>query len=283
MKAEALIAKVSNLPAPSFSVTRLLQLFARPDADNDDVICIVKQDAVLSAKLLALCNSAMFGLATPAGSIEQAVFYLGHGQIHRLIMAISFGASLNPTMPGYSIEDGGLWRHSLVTAYATDKVLKAVSSVNLDPSIAYTAGLVHDIGKVVISHTLNAESQATLRQIIDHGEHTVLEAEREILGVDHAEIGACLLRQWRLPDVIVEAVANHHAPQLQPHPHLSAIVHVADIMAHETGASPGIGSFAIRLDEPTIEALRLGPVEIQNLVVDTLDALDDVKEMLTLA
>jgi putative nucleotidyltransferase with HDIG domain len=280
MNAEELIAKVPNLPAPSFSVTRLLQLFARPDADHDEVICIVKQDGVLSAKLLARCNSATFGLASPVGSVDQAVFYLGHSQIHRIIMAISFGAALNPTLPGYAIEDGGLWRHSLVTAYATDRVLKA-TSVNLEPSIAYTAGLIHDIGKVVISYALNALSQELIRQIVYRGEHTFLEAEREVLGVDHAEVGAGLLQQWRLPDSIIEAVAHHHAPQVKPRPQLSAIVHVADIMAHESGASPGVGSFSLRLDEAAVEALELGPVEIQNLVIETLDALDDVQGMLS--
>ena len=283
MKAEELIAKMPNLTAPAPAVTRLLQVLSLPDADHDDVICIVKQDGVLSAKLLAICNSARFGLAEPVGSVEQAVFYLGHGEIHRLIMAISFGVALSPTLPGYVIEDGELWRHSLVTAYATERVLKAVSSVSLEPSIAYPAGLLHDIGKVVISHALNAENQQLIRQIVERGGHSLLEVEREVLGADHAEIGACLLRQWRLPDNIVEAVANHHAPPVKPRPQLSAIVHVADIMAHQVGSSPGIGSFAARPDEAAIEALGLGPVEIQNLVVETLDALDAVKEILALA
>ncbi len=280
MNAEELIAKMPGLPAPSFSATRLLQLFTRADADHDEVIFIVNQDVVLSAKLLALCNSATFGLATPVGSIEQAVFYLGHRQIHHLIMILSFGAALGPTLPGYAIEDGELWRHSLTTAYATEKVLKA-SAVNFDPSIAYTAGLVHDIGKVVISHALNDQSQNFIRQILARGDQSLVEAEREVFGADHAEIGACLLRQWRLPDDLVEAVAHHHVPQSLPHPGLSALVHVGDIMAHESGAAPGIGSFSLRLDEAAVGALKLGPDKIQNLVIETLDAIEAIKEMFT--
>lgn len=282
MKAEDLIAKVPNLPVPSFSVIRLLDLCARPDADSHAVISIVKHDGMLSAKLLALCNSAIFGLAVPVGSIDQAVFYLGYGQLHRLIMAINFGAALSPTLPGYVIEDDGLWRHSLVTAYATEKVLQATSGVDLAPSVAFTTGLIHDIGKVVISHALNGHNQQLLRQIIARGEHSLVEAEREVLGVDHAEIGACLLRQWRLPDSIVEGVAHHHTPRAGVGAPLAAIVHVADIMAHEAGAAPGLGSFAIRMDETAIETLGLGPIEIQNLAVETFESLDAVKEMLTL-
>jgi putative nucleotidyltransferase with HDIG domain len=242
----------------------------------------VKQDGVLCAKVLALCNSAKYGLATPIGSIEQAVFYLGFREIHRLVMTISFGAALSPTLPGYVIEDGELWRHSLVTAYAAEKVLKAVSVVPMDPSIAYTAGLVHDLGKVVISHALNGQSQELIRRIVERGDRPLLELEREVLGVNHAEIGAWLLRQWRLPECITEAVANHHAPPVQPRPLLSAVVHVADLIAHESGASPGIGSFSARTDEAAVTALGLDAVEIQNLIVGTLDALEEVKELLAL-
>lgn len=283
MTAEKLIAKVPNLPAPAPSVARLLQVLARPDADTDDVICIVKQDGVLSAKVLAFCNSTTFGLATSVGSIEQAVFYLGFSEIHRLVMLISFGAALSPSLPGYVIEDGELWRHSLVTAYATDKILRVVPTANIDPSIAYTAGLIHDIGKVVISHALNNQNQEQLRQIVQRGDRSLLEAEREVLGTDHAEIGACLLRQWRLPDNLVEAVAHHHAPPVQPRPQLSAIVHVADIIAHESGSSPGIDSYAVRPDEAAIAALGLGPVAMEKILVETLEALEEVKGMLSLA
>jgi putative nucleotidyltransferase with HDIG domain len=282
MKAEALIARVGNLRSPSPAVASLLNLLTQPDSDNDDVIRVVKQDSVLSAKLLALCNSAAFGLANPLGSVDQAVLYLGHTEIYRLVMAISFGGPLGSALSGYSMEEAQLWRHSLLVAYATEKVLAATPKVTMDSSVCYTAGLVHDIGKIVVNTALDAATRSAIQDLVDRHEHSLVEAEQAVLGTDHAEIGAVLLRKWRLPAIIIEAVANHHNPCVTPAPQLSAVVHLADVLAHEVGASPGWSSFAVRAQEETVEALGLGPDEIQKLVIATCDAIDEVEEMIAL-
>lgn len=282
MKAEALITRVGNLRSPSPAVASLLSLLTQPETDNDDVIRVVKQDSVLSAKLLALCNSAAFGLSTPIGSIDQAVLYLGHTEIHRLVMAISFGGALGTTLPGYSMEETQLWRHSLLVAFATERVLDRTSAVVVDPSVSYTAGLLHDIGKIVVNHALDAATRTAIQDLVERREHSLVEAEETVLGTDHAEIGAVLLRKWRLPEIIIEAVANHHRPPVEPKPQLSTVVHLADVLAHEVGASPGWSSFAVRAEEETVEALGISPEQIQNLVIDTCDAIDAVEHMLAL-
>jgi putative nucleotidyltransferase with HDIG domain len=282
MKAEALITRVGNLRSPSPAVASLLSLLTQAETDNDDVIRVVKQDSVLSAKLLGLCNSAAFGLSTPIGSVDQAVLYLGHTEIHRLVMAISFGGALGTVLPGYSMEETQLWRHSLLVAFATERVLDRTSSVVIDPSVSYTAGLVHDIGKIVVNHALDTTTRTSIQDLVERHEHSLVEAEEAVLGTDHAEIGAVLLRKWRLPEVIVEAVANHHRPPIVPKPQLSTVVHLADVLAHEVGASPGWSSFAVRAEEETVEALGIGPEQIQNLVIDTCDAIDEVEHMLAL-
>lgn len=282
MKAEALIARVGNLRSPSPAVASLLSLLTQPDSDNDDVIRVVRQDSVLSAKLLGLCNSAAFGLSAPIGSVDQAVLYLGHTEIYRLVMAISFGGPLGVTLPGYSMEEAQLWRHSLLVAFATEKVLGATTTVPVEPSICYTAGLVHDIGKIVINNALDAATRTAIMNLVERHEHSLVEAEDAVLGTDHAEVGAVLLRKWRLPEIIIEAVANHHQPPIDPVPQLSSIVHLADVLAHEVGASPGWSSFAVRAEEETVEALGLGNDQIQNLVIATCDAIDEVEQMIAL-
>lgn len=280
MNPETLIASVPTIPAPSPSVARLLDLLARPDGDNDDMIKVVRQDGVMSAKLLGLCNSAAYGLSAPVSSIEQAVLLLGHLEIHKLVMAVGFGGALSPAMPGYAMQDGELWKHSLLTAYTAVAVTALAKRCNIDPSIAYTGGLIHDIGKIVITHTLHSEAQEHLRQIVSFGSKSLVEAEREVVGCDHAEVGACLLKQWGLPAVLVEAVANHHAPTSKPRPLLSAIVHVADIVALEAGISPGLASFAMRVDESAVEALGLDREQLESLVVSAYDSLARVEEMI---
>lgn len=273
MNAETLIAKVAHLPPPAPSVARLLGLLSRPDADNEEMIQVVRRDGVMSAKLLGLCNSAAYGLSSSVGSIDQAVLMLGHAEIHRLVMSVGFGGALSPAMRGYAMADGELWQHSLLTASVAIEIAKRARCAAVEPSIAYTAGLVHDIGKIVITHALDAQMQAAVRELIDHSEHSLIEAERAVIGADHAKIGACLLTKWGLPEVLIEAVANHHQPCIAPTPQLSAIVHVADILALEAGPSPGLGSYAMRANEDAVEALGLGQSEIESLLFATSDAL----------
>lgn len=281
MNAESLIAKVPQVPAPSPSVARLLELLARADADNDDMIKVIRQDGVMSAKLLGMCNSAAYGLSAPIHSIEQAVLMLGHSEIHRLVMSVGFSGPLSSEMRGYGIPESELWRHSLLTAFVAVVVAGKARNINLDPAIAYTAGLVHDLGKIVITHALDEATQRAMRELIDRQESSLLEAERLMLGTDHAEVGACLLRKWGLPELLVEAVANHHHPVIQPQPQLSAIVHVADIIALEAGAAPGWASFAMRAEESAVEALGFGSADIERLIISAADATKQVEEMVS--
>lgn len=283
MKAEDLIAKVPKLPAPAPAVTKLLGLLTRPDTDNAAVAAVLKQDMVLSAKVLALCNSAAYGLSSPVSSLDHAMMYLGFAEIHRMAMVISFGGALSPALTGYVIEVGALWRHSLLTALISENVLRAAKHVQIDPPVAYTAGLIHDIGKLVISHALDPDKQNAIRTLIDAGDHSLIEAERAIIGADHAEVGACLLRQWKLPEVLTEAVAGHHHPPTVPRAGLSAVIHIADVIAHQAGSAPGLGSFAVRIAEAALEGLGLNATHLESLVLSAFDSILEVEETIAAA
>ena len=281
MNAEDLIAKTPNLPVPSPSATRLLQLLAGDGRDNEAIIAILKQDGVLSTKVLALCNSAAFELAAPVSSISQAILHVGYEEVHRLVMAVTFGGALGSHLAGYFIEDGALWRHSLLTALLSQTVVRTVHTSQTDPSVAYTAGLIHDIGKLVVSYALDMDSQELIRELVERGGRSLVEAESEVIGADHAEVGACLLRKWKLPEVLVEAVANHHNPPVEPRLELSSIVHIADMIAHEGGSSPGWSSYALRTKEAVVEAMGLTKHHLEVLIISAYDASLQVDEALS--
>lgn len=271
MNAETLIEKTPNLRAPSPTVVRLMYLLSEPDADYEEVIAFVSRDAVLSAKLLRLCNSSCYGLAQPVSSLDQAVMYLGYGEIHRLVMALSFGGPIGAALPGYDMDAGALWRHSLITALLTPRVLALSKQLNMDTSTAYTAGLVHDIGKLVIGHSLEAATCTQIHRFVEAGEGSLIEAEKSFLGCDHAEIGGCLLRKWRIPEIICEAVQHHHHPSPDGGAQLSAVVHVADALAHQIGASPGWGSFAIVIHDAALTSLNFSGADLEVLTLAALD------------
>jgi putative nucleotidyltransferase with HDIG domain len=182
-------------------------------------------------------------------------------------------------MHGYAMAEGELWRHSLLTAYVAVAVTAISRTHDIDPAIAYTAGLIHDIGKTVITHSLDEATQNSMRELIERKESSLIEAEQMIFGTHHAEVGAELLRKWKLPDVLIEAVANHHTPVVKPKPQISAIVHVADVIALEAGPSPGWASYAMRADEGAMDALHLGGADVERLIISGYDAIEKVEEI----
>ncbi len=283
MKAKKLVGEIRNLQAPSPVVVQLVTLLNSPDADNQQILKLVKCDGILCGKLLAICNSAASGLSQRLGSVEEAVFHLGYQKVYQHVLSVGFGQGLSRSLPGYSIDDKELWRHSLLTAMIAESIQTSDRPMALEPSVAYTAGLLHDIGKVVLNRQLAPEYVAAIRQDIEKNGHSRIEAERAVLETDHAEVGACLLQSWKLPQTIVEAVANHHEPVVEPHPSPSLLVHLANTLAHELGSAPGWDAYAIRTDERALSVLGFDTNKIECLLLAAYGSLQRMEEMAAVA
>ncbi len=239
MTAEELVARVEDLPSLPQASARLMYLLGDNRRSNEDIVQVVQRDLVLTAKLLRWCNSAALGAREPVASVEEAVFRLGHALILKAVMAVHVAGPLQRSLPGYGIQESDLWRHSLGTALAAELVIGAVFPDLSDTATAFTAGLLHDFGKVVLNRVLTDELQSRLRRHVADESVSWADAERAVLGTDHSEVGACLLTRWQIPDVIVQAVAHHHRPEAGSPAGLSVVVHLADCAAHRTGCSAG--------------------------------------------
>lgn len=232
MTAIALVQKVKNLPTVSEAALKLLSLLEQSTVDNEDIVQVLKYDNVLTAKLLRACNSPSLGLEESVSSVDQAVLILGHQQILRVVMTLAFGGITRISSMAYIMEVNELWEHSLVSATAVEIVIADLAQSDANASVAFTASLLHDIGKLVIGQTVSEADLAEIRDRCERKQISGSQAEQEVLGVDHGEVGAALLRNWRLPPGIVEAVENHHRPAMKPEPRLSALVHIANAVAH---------------------------------------------------
>ena len=278
-----MISSVKNLPPVSQAALRLVSLLDQPTVSNDDVVQVLKYDNVLTAKLLRACNSPYFGLEEPVRSVDQAVLILGHQQILHIVLTLAFGGAMMTPLPGYAVEANELWHHSLITATAGEVVASDFSEMNVEPSVAFTAGLLHDIGKLVMGQTLTPEMQQAIRSLIARGNISRVDAERQVLGTDHAEVGASLLQSWRLPEDIVEAVAHHHAPVLQPSPRFSVVTHVANCIAHVVGSAPGWEGFAVHVDGAVADHYGIDPGKIDSLVIHVRDSFERVDQFMAMA
>lgn len=205
---EKLFELVDRMPTFSQNVVRIIEVTSDINSAPKDLVHLIEHDPILTMKLLKLVNSAYFGLGKPVTSIRQGVVYVGVNTIKHLAVSIAaIGALPRTNQAGFSMDE--FWSHSLVTA-AIAKLLAARRGVpRAETTSFFIAGLLHDIGQVVLAQFASAEYSAVLEQA-RLGQEPLVMLEQQALGTTHAEIGAVLAEHWHLPPEFVAAIRNHH-------------------------------------------------------------------------
>lgn len=247
---KSLISRLDSLPSMPALYTRVVQELQSPRSTADSVAAIVAQDPAMTAKILQLVNSAFFSLSRHVSDLPTAIVLLGLDTIRALVLSVQVFSQFDPqTLQALSVDT--LWQHS-VRVGALAKRLASSAGVDREMvSDALTAGLLHDVGKLILAANLPNiyVKVAPLAQAEGIPE---CEAERRLFGAAHGETGAYLLGLWGLPEPIVEAVAYHHHPQDRETRELSALafVHTANALCSMTGTA--------RLDRAYLDELGLG-------------------------
>jgi putative nucleotidyltransferase with HDIG domain len=275
-----IISKVKHLPPVSQAALKLVSLLEQDEISNEDIERVIKCDNVLTAKLLRACNSPYFGLAEPVSTVDQAVLILGHQQILHIVLTLAFGTTMNVTHPAYAAEAAALWQHSLATASAAEIVASETFDAKFEGTIAFTVGLLHDIGKLAISQGVSPEQREEIRALVENEKISRSAAEKKVLGTDHCEVGAALLKTWRLPAEIIEAVANHHSPPLET-PALSAVTHVANALAHCANPAPSDDATAGQVLPAVAAALNFSADRFEGLIATVREASEATNQMMT--
>ncbi len=263
---------IESVPMLSASATQLLQTTTDPDHDLIEIVRIVKTDATLTARVLKVVNSAAFGLINEITSLDRAISYLGE----RLIVGIAIGdcASqlFNKELKGYEGEHGDLWRHDLRTAIASREVVTQSNST-ISPDLAFTAGLLHDIGKALISDYLHGTASAVLEKIENEEISDYLSAEEELIGFDHTRAVHELALVWKLPEAITEVIRFHHAPSeaRDEFKELVYAVHLGDNIAMMGGCGTGADSMRYKLDNNYCQFMDLQPAALANVMLAVND------------
>ncbi len=216
--------RLPSIPATYFSLTRSIE---DPTARTDEIARIVQTDPAMCAKVLQMVNSAYFGLSRPMSSVAHAISYLGLDLLKGLALTLNvFAATKRRTPAGLSFEK--VQQRSILTARLAKQMLRDPA----EAETAFTAGLVHGVGTIILALTMPDRFAEVVRRVRDTGApaHVV---ERELLGATHAEVGGYLLGVWGLPLPIVEAVAYHHALPATQRGRMDAplAVHVGDALA----------------------------------------------------
>lgn len=203
-----IINRVDELPEVPQIAFRAIQLLNNPETDVSSLAEVISSDQALTAKVLRLCNSAYYGLPRKVTTVSEAVLIVGFSSIKSLVLMITTQSTMNKGLLGYKIGPGEFWRHSIATA-ETARILAQHLRQDKHEE-CFIAGLIHDIGKMVLNqHALPEVYRATnlsQKELIP-----VHLAEQRILGFDHASIGAALAERWNFPPVLVESIRRHHS------------------------------------------------------------------------
>ena len=260
-------------PAPRI-LPELLTLLCEDDTDAERVITLIQFDPALTASVLRLSNSVTLGSAEPVEDLSVAVSRLGFNQTYRLVARAVGEGTMKSAQRGYHIAEGELWRHAAVSAVAGQVLARELGQ---NENLAFTAALLHDIGKLLLSIAVES-TYADVMRLIEESGQSFLEAEKATLGVDHAEVGGRLLERWGFPQNLVQAVRHHHDPlQAGPHQALAAGVHLSDVLAHLLGHGYGHHAYAVRTKPEALDLLKLKPGNIEDLLLETQNALSDLQ------
>jgi putative nucleotidyltransferase with HDIG domain len=234
---QQLVANIRTLPSIPTVYQELVAAMQSPQANMETAAGIIAKDMAMLSKVLQVVNSAYFGLRRTISSPGHALALLGLDRVKALVLTVKIFEQCEQS-GNLPIPLEQLWRHGLATAVNARAMAKSAGAGSLAVENAFMAGLLHDIGLLVLN-TNFADRYREVFRLIQEDTRPMLEAEREVFGATHADVGAYLLGIWGLHEVIVEAVAFHHEPPVshQDNAHVLAAVHVANIVDEEQGLS----------------------------------------------
>ena len=222
---EAAITHVRPIPQTALKIMHMLH---GGDSKIKEVAEEVRRDQVISAKVLQFCNSSYLGLSVRVESIDHSIFLMGENKILQLILSVYTELFYQQSQGGYSLSRGGLFHHAVGTAITAQKIAEYCKAVQ--PDVAYTAGLLHDIGKTVLDQQVAEESAYFYRRMFED-DKSLIETERELFGISHTETGRMLAERWELPTSLKEVVAYHHTPhKVSDYPELTHLIYLADLL-----------------------------------------------------
>jgi putative nucleotidyltransferase with HDIG domain len=231
---DRILASLDKLPPFSPVLTRLLATLADEDVSFGTLAAIIETDAVLAGNLLRVVNSALYGRASSINSVRHAVSILGSIKIRNLVLGLSVthrwtGATVSPKWDSRQFN-----AHSLAVAVLSDLV--ALETPTPYPEGAFTAGLLHDVGKLLIAVAMPEEFEK-ICAIYEAGGDNIGDCEMGVTGITHAEISGAILERWKLPKPIQEAVTYHHSPALADGEklHLAHLIEAADHYVNMAG------------------------------------------------
>ncbi len=274
---EDLLKCPDDIPALPFYVSKILEAINDPEAGIDDIANFISKDIGLTTKVLKLVNSPYFGLPAKVTTISHSLNIIGLRPIGSLVLASTLMSEFKEIPENYVTMES-FWSHSIASGIAAKEICK-IKRLKKGESL-YIAGIIHDIGSLVIYKKYPEKSKEVLTQCNEYGKN-LIDTEQELLGFDHAQLGAAMIEKWNLPKLIQETTEFHHQPLNAPtYKEESAIVNLADYIIHSNQLGSSGELLGTDLDKDVLKFLGLSMDEMALISENTIQSFDEIYKAL---
>ena len=266
-------------PMPAF-YRDLLPHIQDPDVGYEKLAAIIRHDPGVTMNILRMANTAYFSGAERIDSLQQALVRLGSRRLLQIVIAHGVSTQLAVRLDGYGLEPRGLLLHSVGVAVTAGNLAHRLGLKMRE--MLFTAGLLHDMGKVVLDPFVE-ETRPFFDSLLRETDRPFDDLELEVLGISHPEAGSRLMARWNFPDDVVEIVAGHHHPdRSRVYPTEALMVHLADTLLYSQGVGDGIDGFRYAVADDAAVRLGLRSRDVEQVASQSLDQLRELEALMTM-
>ncbi|HKK90493.1 MAG TPA: HDOD domain-containing protein [Desulfobacteraceae bacterium] len=263
---QELIKEIKNLEPVPAVVNQLLASADDPHCSMTTISDIVQYDPAITANLIRTCNSAYFGLSNPVESVRDAVSLLGMDQIVELVLLNNSRKALSKKQKGYGLDKGAMWRYSVSSALIARGISQKTDAEN--HNTLFTAALLKDIGKTVLDRFVTNAFDKITHLVKDEG-YSFSEAEKQLIGIDHAELGAMIVKIWKFSPTMVKIIRHHHlSDENLRNDRDIATVYLADCICMMMGIGVGADGLAYRFHGDVLQNLNINSDDLSHIIAD---------------
>jgi putative nucleotidyltransferase with HDIG domain len=278
---DKMIHEIKDLTPMPTVAARLLEMVEEPDSSMADIAQLIQYDPVMTVDILKICNSAYTGLKTPAESIKDAVNMLGTDQIIELALVRSSAQVLSGDRKGYGLEQGDMWRYSVYSAVIAKQVAGRLGLEN--KSTIFTAALIKDIGKIILEKYVFKDFQKINTLVKDSG-YSFREAEKKVIGIDHAEMGALIAKIWKFSPRMIKLIHHHHLrDESMMDDQEIAAVYLADCICMMMGNGVGADGLSYRFKDQLMKIHGISHKDITGIIAEFGLNMQEVNELFKMA
>ncbi len=277
---DQILQSAERLPPFPGVIQRALQLIEDPQSSAQSLVEVLQFDPSITAQVLKLCNSAFSGLRRKISSLREALVLIGFDPLMEILLSEESARFLKDPCKGYDLAQGDLWKHSVACALLSRIISERF---NQDATLLlFTAALLHDIGKMILGQFVGNYFEQ-IRSVTVEKKVSFTEAEKEILGMDHAELGGKVAENWKFPKTIILSIRYHHSPSQTPEEREAVeLISLCDVVALMTGIGGGADGLAYHSDVGWMRQHHLQEKDVERFMVKLGDQLERVEETLNM-